>query len=135
MAHYLDQLIDRQFSLFSGDKNLISAVDKNKLKTSIFGILKQTADELNPEASWFDKTGNPDMIFAIPVLLKLWPESVFIFAKRRAIENVKSRLKKFPNHNFDYHCSDWAKNMSAWRQIRTQLPASKFVEIDQQGPC
>ena len=133
MAHYIDQLIERQFALFAGDKNLISSVDKDKLKAKIFSALRETTEELNPVAPWFDKTGNPDMIFAIPTLLKLWPEAVFIFAKRRAIENVLSRMKKFPQHTFEYHCADWAKNMAAWRQMRTQLPPSKFVEVDQNG--
>jgi hypothetical protein len=131
IAHYFDQLIERQFALFSGDKNLISAIDKESLRNKIFACLKETTDQLNPAAPWFDKTGNPDMIHAIPILIKLWPDSVFIFAKRRAIENVLSRLKKFPQHNFEYHCSDWAKNMSAWRQMRVRMPASKFVEVDQ----
>jgi hypothetical protein len=133
LAHHIDRLIDHHFSAFLGDKNLISAIDKNRLKDSIFAILKQTEDARNPVAPWFDKTGNPDMIYSIPILLKLWPDSVFIFAKRRAIENVLSRLKKFPQNNFEYHCSDWANNMRAWREIRTDLPSSKYLEVDQQS--
>src|ERR1700753_848585 len=65
IAHHINQLIDRQFSLFSGDQNLISAIDKSLLKERIFATLKQVVEELNPVAPWFDKTGNPDMIYAI----------------------------------------------------------------------
>jgi hypothetical protein len=71
------------------------------------------------------------MIQAIPTLRRLWPDCVFIFAKRRAIENVVSRIKKFPGHDFEYHCADWARNMTAWREIRCDLPADIYLEVDQ----
>jgi hypothetical protein len=131
LIHHVNLLIDRQFSTFAGDKTLISAVDKEQFKARLFDVFKQTTDDLNKNPPWFDKSGNPDMVYAIPIVLKLWPEAVFIFAKRRAIENVLSRLKKFPKHNFEYHCTDWAKNMLAWRAVRGELPASKYIEVDQ----
>jgi hypothetical protein len=73
------------------------------------------------------------MIAAIPALRRFWPDSVFIFAKRRAIENVLSRVRKFPAHTFEHHCADWAKNMAAWRKVREQLPPEVFMEVDQQA--
>ena len=72
------------------------------------------------------------MIRAIPTLRRLWPNSVFIFAKRRAIENVVSRIKKFPRRDFEYHCADWARNMAAWREIRPTLHTGTYLEVDQQ---
>ena len=95
LLYHFNQLIDRQFSIFCGEANLISAVDKDKLKTDLFNILKHTTEDLNKLAPWFDKTGNPDMILSIPIISTLWPESVFIFAKRRGIENVLSETKNF----------------------------------------
>jgi hypothetical protein len=72
------------------------------------------------------------MIPAIPILRRLWPDSVFIFCKRRAIENVASRLKKFPAHDFERHCAGWAKTMAAWRVVRPELPPEIYLEVDQQ---
>ena len=132
MLHYVDGIIDRHYSIFGSAQNLISATNKSDLKRQLYEVFKTTTSDLNREAPWFDKTGNPDMILSIPILRQLWPDSVFIFAKRRAIENIVSRMKKFPGHSFEYHCGDWAKNMSAWRRIRTELPPSSFVEVDQQ---
>ena len=132
MLHYIDQVIDRHYTLFGDGQNLIAAVSKNKLKHDLYATFRQMTEAHHPAPPWFDKTGNADMILAIPTLLQLWPDAAFIFAKRRAIENVISRLKKFPQHSFEYHCIDWSKNMSAWRQIRGKLAASSFVEVDQQ---
>jgi hypothetical protein len=113
------------------DKVLATMINWDAFKGEIFETFKRHVDALNPSAPWMDKTGNPEMIEAIPQLRKLWPNAIFIFAKRRGIENVTSRLKKFPGHGFDYHCKDWAKNMAAWRAVRDHLGESG-IEIDQQ---
>lgn len=127
--------LDRHFDTFADPNNrqvMISAIDRDALKARIFATFKEIADTYNPPAPWFDKTGNPEMIEAIPFLRRLWPEAVFIFAKRRGIENVISRLRKFPVHSFEYHCRDWARNMAVWRAIRDTLPANHRREVDQQ---
>jgi Sulfotransferase family len=72
-----------------------------------------------------------EMILVIPILRELWPGSVFVFAKRRGIENVISRMKKFPDMPFENHCADWAGSMAAWRTIRPQLPPGCFIEVEQ----
>jgi len=130
----IDSLIERHFKAFANGnpKVLVNAVRKDRFKGRLFDGFLRIMDKNNPEAPWLDKTGNPEMIAAIPVLRRLWPDSVFIFAKRRGIENVLSRIIKFPSHRFEHHCADWARNMNTWRKIRTELPAESFVEIDQQ---
>ncbi len=126
--------IDRHLKLFGnpGDPVLAAKVDRDRFKDNILQVFKKTVDDLNPVAPWFDKSGNPEMIDIIPAIRSLWPDSIFIFARRRGIENVVSRLKKFPGHAFEYHCHDWAKNMSAWRNMRWRLPSSTYIEVDQQ---
>lgn len=131
---WIEKSVERHFSLYADGnaKVLASVVDKAKLLADLRGTFKTTIDVLNPEVPWFDKTGNPEMLSILPVIKTMWPDAVFIFAKRRAIENVGSRLKKFPTHTFEYHCSDWARNMSVWREVRPVLPAGSYIEIDQQ---
>jgi len=127
-------LIDRHYAAFSIDNPnvLISQIPKDNLKFELFRALARLVDKHHPEGPWLDKTGNPEMIMAVPALRELWPDSVFVFAKRRGIENVVSRLKKFPAHTFHHHCSDWARNMSMWRETRQSLPKGTAIEIDQQ---
>jgi hypothetical protein len=134
LIDHFDRITDNYYRSFNtGDPQvMISKIDKELFKTQVHQVFKRMVDRLNPVAPWFDKSCNPEVIRKIPVLLKLWPTAHFIFAKRRGIENVLSRLKKFPHHNFEYHCKDWASNMSAWRDARQAVPNLRAIEIDQQ---
>ena len=130
----VNRVIDRHFAVFgaAGPQVLASLIDQDKFKASIAQLFRDEANGLNPVEPWFDKSGNPEMIEAIPILLQLWPTAHFIFAKRRAIENIVSRMRKFPKLNFEYHCRDWTKNMQAWRQTRARIPQGQGIEVDQQ---
>jgi sulfotransferase family protein len=130
----LNKAIDHHISVYGKpNPNVLAAqIDADVLKSRIADVFKEMTDNLNVGPLWVDKSGNAEMIRSIPTLRRLWPNSVYIFAKRRAIENVVSRVKKFPAHNFEYHCADWAKTMAAWRKVREKLPSDVYLEIDQQ---
>jgi hypothetical protein len=134
LMQFIGNAIDLHFATFAKPNPhiLVAQIDPQLLKERIQAMFKELTDNLNTAPLWFDKSGNHGMIWAIPTLLRLWPSSVFIFAKRRGIENVVSRIKKFPNRNFEYHCTDWARNMAAWRAVREQLPEDIYLEVDQQ---
>ena len=86
--------------------------------------------DLHPGCVWLDKTPNPDMIFLAPVFLRIWPNSRFIFMKRRPIENIISRMIKFPTVAFIDQCKEWSLANSTWLTVRSQLSGSA-IEIDQ----
>jgi len=129
----LDLAIDGHFVHFAAADPLVltSHITRERLKESVFGAVRRMVDSFHEGRPWLDKTGNPEMIEAIPVLRALWPESRFIFAKRRGIENLVSRLKKFPGFSFEYHCRDWARNMATWRRVTAADPSLPFIEVDQ----
>ncbi|MCI4679681.1 sulfotransferase [Rhodoblastus acidophilus] len=126
--------IDRHFATFGhdGPDVLASVVDRQRLSQDIAKIFREILERHNPAPPWFDKSGNPEMTAAIPTLLDLWPGSVFIFAKRRGLENVVSRLRKFPSYGIEAHCRSWANNMKSWREARERLAQEQYLEIDQQ---
>jgi Sulfotransferase family len=113
------------------EKTLIGQVPREMMRRAIRDIFKRKLDELHDRSPWLDKTCNPDTIRVVPDLVEMWPSCRIIFARRRGIENVLSRMKKFPERDFGYHCRDWAHNMSAWRQVRGGLEAWRFLEVDQ----
>jgi hypothetical protein len=133
----LGQVIDRDVDWFFDANNttshatLLANVNRTALKADLFLALKQTIDNLNPVSPWFDKTGNPETILLLPRIMEAWPNSRVIFAKRRGVENVISRLQKFPDFDFRYHCKDWAANMRAWRETRGSLDQARITEVDQ----
>ncbi len=127
------RVIDNHFAAFGkpNPKVLTAQIDRERLQDGIERIFKQLTDSAHPYPLWFDKSGHAEMIPAIPTLRRLWPDAVYVFCKRRGIENVASRLKKFPAQGFERHCAGWAKTMAAWRSLRPQLSAIS-VEVDQQ---
>jgi hypothetical protein len=135
LLHEVNKVVDRYYGWFPGNDKmvLLSHADKDEVKRKLFETLRTSVDALNPLDPWFDKTGNPEMILAIPILLKLWPSAVFVFAKRRGIENVLSRMVKFPQHSFEYHCTNWAQNMASWRVIREEIAAESCIEVEQRS--
>jgi hypothetical protein len=128
-----ERAIDSQYAVFTieDDRVLITNIAKRDLKRRIFATVREIVSEASPAAPWFDKTPGTPMIRSLPIVARLWPGSVFIFAKRRAIENVMSRLKKFPQQTFAAHCSDWARIMTTWRAMRGRLEPNRYIELDQ----
>lgn len=126
----LKEVIDRQFieSDAHDSNQLLSNVDREGLTLEIFRVLQMVQVRHNPHEPWFDKTPDAAMIRATPFIAQLWPGARFIFAKRRAIENIASRLRKFPETSFDNHCRYWNETMAVWREVRGTLNA---LEVDQ----
>jgi hypothetical protein len=79
---------------------------------------------------WFDKTPTYEMTASVPIIAQAWPNGRFIFMKRRGLENICSRMRKFPGRKFSGQCRNWAEIMSAWRTVRETVP-DRFLEIDQ----
>ncbi len=96
---------------------------------TILLIQRLTAGYTTPY--FFDKTPTYQMIASVPILADAWPQARFIFMKRRGIENISSRIRKFGNTDFAASCRDWALIMSSWRAMREIVPG-RFLEIDQQ---
>jgi len=126
----LKEAIDRQFlqSCAHDANQLLSNVDREGLTQDIFRVLQAIQSRHHADEPWFDKTPDAAMVRAAPFVAALWPCARFIFAKRRAIENIASRLKKFPETSFDNHCRYWSETMAAWRDVRESLNA---LEVDQ----
>jgi hypothetical protein len=109
---------------------LIRSLPESYFASGICALFNDALRGIFPEHRWFDKTPTPDMIWAAPELARMWPRARFIFCKRRGLENLESRRRKFKNHTFEYGCQDWAACMEAWLSVRSAL-AGKALEIDQ----
>lgn len=125
--------IDNHFASFAdpSGQTLISQIQSESFKRAVRDFIKRELDRLNHRRPWLDKTCNCEAILVVPDLIEMWPKCRIIFARRRAIENIQSRLIKFSERDFKYHCLDWARNMSGWRRIRDSLEPWRYVEIDQ----
>ena len=137
-AHLLPTLIEaveRHFERFRSPggtrptmvANLPAGVVINGIKNVFGAAFIRTFGEQR----WLDKTpGGRSMVRACPLLLEIFPHAKFIFCKRRGVENVLSRQRKFPDVAFANHCRGWAETMKEWLAVRESLGAS-CLEIDQ----
>jgi hypothetical protein len=94
------------------------------------GIFIDLGRRLFPRSRWVDKTPNSNMVNLAPRFKKIWPNSRFIFMRRRFLENAASRSRKFPEHEFARSAQEWGAAMDAWLRVRSQLHGCA-VEIDQ----
>jgi hypothetical protein len=85
--------------------------------------------QIFPEGLWLDKTPSVNMIHLAPVLRDIWPQARFVFMKRRGIENILSRQRKFP-YDFARNCREWKQAMEAWLAVRPALTGAA-LELDQ----
>ncbi len=113
------------------DRNTaLSRVPVDFMLAHIRRTVISVAKSLYPVERWLDKTPRPQSINCAPLFKELWPRSKFVFSKRRGLENIRSRLIKFPGISFLDHCKDWAVSMNAWLYVRHILGDSA-IEIDQ----
>ncbi len=92
---------------------------------------KRMEAQFKGQKVWLDKTPDGRMVRAIPYLILMWPKARFIFTKRRAIENIESRLRKFKHLTFERNCEHWAKAMELWDKFKENIPERQRIEIDQ----
>jgi hypothetical protein len=113
----------------AGRNTAAARVDPLFFQHGIYAVVIAAARELFPSGLWLDKTPNSNIVYLAPRLRKIWPNARFIFMKRRGIENIASRMRKF-KPDFAHHCREWTAVMNAWLSVRDQL-AGVAAEIDQ----
>ena len=109
---------------------MISHTNSNDIEEGILEIFRNICNSFYKQEIWIDKTPDMGMIKATPYLFRIWPKSRFIFAKRRGIECINSRLKKFPQVPFKTHCHIWKTCMESWLSVREDLN-NNYIEIEQ----
>ncbi len=113
----------------AGRFTMLASVPERVIQDGLQAMFAAIARAEFPTANWMDKTPGPEMIRAAPILRRVWPAARFIFMKRRGIDNIESRRRKFPDVPFAEHCQAWADSMQAWEAVRGALaPASLEVE-------
>lgn len=131
---FLVRELDRYFrgkeTLRENEQHMISHIKQRDVENEIIAVFKKRCEGFHHDGVWLDKTPTAAMIKAVPHLNRAWPEARYIFAKRRGIENIISRLKKFPHVEFEGHCKQWADCMKSWLEVK-ELIVDYSIEVDQ----
>lgn len=109
---------------------MVSLIPVKYVHHALDAMFIRIIQDMFPSGSWVEKTPNSNMIYLAPRLRNIWPNSRFIFMKRRFLENLQSRIRKFPNYDFGRNCHEWSIAMAAWYRVRSYL-AGSALEIDQ----
>lgn len=86
---------------------------------------------------FIDKTPGVPMLNTLSLLFLVYPNAKVVYCKRRGIENVASRMRKFPDVPFEGHCNQWKQAFTIWRRNKRQLNndllkhKNWFIEIEQ----
>jgi len=120
----------KENSLALHQDTLLREVPRSVFELSIRSALINMARSTFSGIRWLDKTPTVAMVRAAPLTRETWPNAQYIFVRRRAVENVVSRMRKFPEVPFKEHCSDWAATMEAWLNVKSHL-AGAAIELDQ----
>ncbi len=79
-----------------------------------------------------DKTPTITPIRAAPDLARFHRKAKFIHCSRRHIDNVQSKIRKFPGETIENHAREWSDCHDAWFKVRDILKdrGSDFLEIN-----
>jgi hypothetical protein len=105
-------------------------VQKTVFENKIFEAFKITYESLLDlnQKYWLDKT--PENYNKTHTINNLWPNAKFIFLKRRSLENIHSRIKKFPHLSFQKHCEEWVATMAYWYNLDKTFISDRLLEIE-----
>src|SRR2546430_17539144 len=101
---------------------MLGAIDSKGWIERLAQTVRRIYRQLHPTDNFVDKTPGWPMLKALPALLVVWPNLRVVFTKRRGIENVLSRQRKFPDGVFESHCRDWAAAMETWLAVHAEIP-------------
>jgi len=79
-----------------------------------------------------DKTPTIAPILAAPDLAAYHRNAKFLYCSRRHVDNIQSKLHKFPDVALEEHAREWADCHAAWVDARAQLDAQgqDYLELD-----
>jgi hypothetical protein len=121
----------RKYDDWKRPGTMIHQVTEPYIVQLIYTAMRTLAQEVFASPYWVDKTPNIATILAAPTLLAIWPAAKFVYMKRRGIENLVSRLRKFPPAiSFQAHCEQWSQALEAWEATKPQLDR-RWLEVDQ----
>ena len=126
----IDKYYESKSSSLEVKSRAISHIKRDELINEMQNLFYNIYNSLYSSNIWLDKTPGIEMIDAVPIIAKTWPNAKFIFAKRRGIENINSRMRKFPDIPFEVHCKIWSACMKSWFDVRNTV-ANSSIEIEQ----
>jgi len=88
LSSLVDAFFDDKEEWFMYNDTMFRLVPKQYFHDGLRHVFVDVVRQLFGSGHWIDKTPSSEMIRLAPTLRELWPNSRFIFMKRRGIENI-----------------------------------------------
>lgn len=108
---------------------LLHRIPKEAIDNRILAMVKNIYERQFDGEPFTDKTPTLEAIEAAPLIQQIWPKAKIIYCQRRGLENIASKIRKFPDQKFESACREWVACCRAWAQVRPQL--SSYLELEQ----
>lgn len=119
----------RNMGMLAIPENTVAQIDEAELRNKVSEVFVSYYEKIYGEGRWVDKTVNIGMIFALPILLKIFPQARVIYLTRHGVRNVLSAAKYF-DVSFEEGCRNWSQCSDAWGRMSEMLPLDKVLWIE-----
>ncbi|WP_282167762.1 sulfotransferase [Shewanella japonica] len=116
--------------------NFVNSIPRTLMLAEQLNVLRRLYRLYYGQVVHLDKTPGIPMLEGLPLALIAWPNAKVIFCKRRGMENIQSRLTKFPKVKFEQHIKQWKQSFIIWRKSKQKINKMLknnqwFIEVDQ----
>lgn len=108
---------------------LLARIPESDWHQGLNALIRRLVEEASPGEFILDKTPTIEPLHALPHIEATWPDARFVFCRRRGIDNVMSKQRKWPDRPFENHCREWAAVNDAWDEKKNGLCGS-WIEVD-----
>lgn len=107
----------------------LSVVTEAELRGLFIRLFSKLYRDVSGSNYVVDKTPTIEPILSLNIINDIWPDAQFVFCRRRGIDNIISKQRKFPQTRFVDHCVEWAKLLDLWDDSKTKL-AGRWLEVE-----
>lgn len=108
---------------------LLARIPEDDWHEQINALVRQLVEQNAPGKFILDKTPTIEPLYALEHIEAIWPDAKFIFCRRRGIDNILSKQRKWPDRPFENHCREWAAVNDLWDEKKKCL-RSNWIEVD-----
>ena len=128
----LEEALARYYETWKADNvdgTMLNTIKLNDLILRYRVAFRKIFEELIGPPPWLDKNAEPYVMPYLHVMQWVWPDVLFIFARRHPVDFLFSARSKFPDRSLKQLCQHVAFTFSNWEKQKSRL--KKYIEIDQ----